>query len=42
VDYSATTPFILDESPNELRIDVADGASAEAQFNVPPHQSELN
>jgi len=28
--------------PNELRIDVAVRANAEAQFNAPPHQSELN
>jgi hypothetical protein len=28
--------------PNDLRIDVAERANAEAQFNVPPHQSELN
>jgi hypothetical protein len=28
--------------PNELRIDVAARAYAEARFNVPPHQSELN
>lgn len=27
---------------NELRIDVAVRADAEAQFNAPPHQSELN
>jgi hypothetical protein len=30
------------ESPNELRIDVAVRANAEARFNAPPHQSELN
>jgi len=27
--------------PNELRIDVGDRANAEAQFNVPPHHTEL-
>jgi hypothetical protein len=30
------------EPPNELRIDVAARANAEAQINLPPHQSELN
>ena len=28
--------------PNDLRIDVAERANAEAQFKAPPHQSELN
>jgi hypothetical protein len=30
------------ELPNELMIDVATSIDAEAQFNLPPHQSELN
>jgi len=29
-------------APNDLRIDVAERANAEAQFKAPPHQSELN
>jgi len=29
-------------TPNELKIDVAASANAEAQFNALPHQSELN
>jgi len=28
--------------PNDLRIDVAERTYAEARFNAPPHQSELN
>jgi hypothetical protein len=28
--------------PNDLRIDVAVSANVEAQFNAPPHHSELN
>jgi hypothetical protein len=33
---------VLSGAPNELRIDVAERANAEARFNAPPHQSELN
>jgi hypothetical protein len=33
---------IKPELPNELRIDVAVRANAEARLNAPPHQSELN
>jgi len=33
---------LSDLAPNELRIDVAERANAEAKFNAPPHQSELN
>jgi len=28
--------------PDDLRIDVAASIDAKAQFNLPPHQSELN
>jgi hypothetical protein len=39
--------FMMNETPihkppNELRIDVEASTNAEAQFNAPPHQSELN
>jgi hypothetical protein len=31
--------YLQIKPPNELRIDVAARANAEAQFNAPPHQS---
>jgi hypothetical protein len=36
IDYS------IDWLYDELRIDVAARTNAEARFNAPPHQSELN
>jgi len=44
LDFVNDTLFVLTkkDAPNELRIDVAERANAEAKFNAPPHQSELN
>jgi len=38
---SLSSPVFRNKRPNELRIDLAERANAEAQFNAPPHQSEL-
>jgi hypothetical protein len=39
---SFISAYLYGLPPNDLRLDVAARANAEARFNAPPHQSELN